>query len=366
MDYNPTEELGLIPEKQFVTSCNGILTANDYARDLCARFIRNGERFFDIVSRYEDLTTYTLNRDEGKAASTMKMIAPFLKACGVTDHLAYDFAKNDLKVIDGAAETMNYLRGLLPSYVVTGSYEHHIMALCDSIGFPQDSITYTSVEFDSVDPDRSEARMIREMASKISSLRLPKTLYTISDSLYLDDDDAVLVEELDRIFQTELPKTQLGTAFKDVRPVNANEKAYALLDIRRKTDIEFHSTVYVGSGINDYQALDLVRDSSGLAISYNGGEYAVRGSNIAVMSSNSIVIAVLAAEFYNEGIQAVFDLVENWDREKLETCKCADRNLMDRMLRTFPRKLPVVKMVTRKNTREIIQESEEYRRKMQR
>ena len=51
MEYNPMEELGLTEEKQLVLSCDGILSGNDYARDLCARSIRNGAHFFDAVSR---------------------------------------------------------------------------------------------------------------------------------------------------------------------------------------------------------------------------------------------------------------------------------------------------------------------------
>ena len=44
----------------------------------------------------------------------------------------------------------------------------------------------------------------------------------------------------------------------------------------------------------------------------------------------------------------------------------ADRNLMDRMLSTFPRKLPVVKRVGRRNVKSVIEESDAYRRKIKR
>ena len=96
MEYNPTEELGFVEENQLIMSCDGILSKNDFGRDLCARCIRNGARFFDVVSRYEDLNTYALERDETKSHQTMKMIIPFLKAYGMTDHFAYDFAKESL------------------------------------------------------------------------------------------------------------------------------------------------------------------------------------------------------------------------------------------------------------------------------
>ena len=366
MEYNPMEELGLTEEKQLILSCDGILSGNDYARDLCARCIRNGARFFDAVSRYEDLSMYALDRGEAKNVQTMKMIIPFLKAFGMTDHFAYEFAKGDLKVLPGAKDSMTYLRGLLPTFIATGSFEHHMMALCDSIDFPIENATCTKVEFDSAENDRQEDRRLRGLANSISSLRLPKTLYTVTESEFLDDDDAVLVKELDAIFDDELPKMEAWKAFKDVLAIGSNEKAYAMLEIRRKTEIEFNNTAFIGSGINDFQALDLVRDSEGLAISYNGSEYAVRGCNIAVLSSNTIVLDVLVGEFYNEGIQAVYDMVDNWNRDYLKDCKCSDRNLMDRMLSTFPRKLPVVKRVGRRNVKSVIEECDAYRRKVRR
>ncbi len=366
MEYNPMEELGLTEEKQLIMSCDGILSGNDYARDLCGRTIRNGERFFDAVSRYEDLSTYALERDESKSRQTMKMIIPFLKAFGMTDHFAYDFAKNDMKIIPGAEGTVSYLSHLLPTYVATSSFEHHMMALCDRLDLPIDNVTCTKMEFDSVENDRQEDRKLRELANKISSLRLPKTMYTVTESEFLDDDDATLIREMDSIFDDELPDMEAVKAYKDVLAIGSNEKAYALLEIRRKTEIEFNSTAYIGSGINDFQALDLIRDSDGLAISYNGSEYAVRGCNIAVLSSNTIVLDVLVGEFYNEGIQAVFDMVDNWNRDYLKTCKCSDRNLLDRMLSAFPRKLPVVKRVGRRNVKAVIEESDEYRRKVRR
>ena len=364
MEYNPTEELGLIPEKQLVMSCDGILSKNDFGRDLCARSIRNGARFFDAVSRYEDLNTFVLERDETKSHQTMKMIIPFLKAFGMTDRFAYDLARDSLQIIPGADGTAAYLRRLLPTFIASSSFEHHMMAVSDALDFPMDSITCTNVEFDSAENDRLEDKKLRELANKIASVRLPKTMYTVSESEFLDEDDEVLVTELDSIFNDILPGMEAYKSFKDVLAIGLNEKAYALLEIRKKTEIEFNSTAYIGSGINDYQALDLVRDSDGLAISFNGSEYAVRGCNIAVMSNNTIVLDVLVGEFYNEGIQAVFDMVDNWNREYLTDCKCSDRNLLDRMLKTFPRKLPVVKRVGRRNVKSVIEESDEYRRKV--
>ncbi|MFA5452041.1 MAG: hypothetical protein WC248_00495 [Candidatus Methanomethylophilaceae archaeon] len=364
MEYNPMEELGLVEDKQFVCNCYGFLSKRDNARRLCSKYIRNGERFFDVVSRYDDLVAYALNRENSRVGSTLKMIIPFLKANGLTDNMIYEFCKEDLQLVPGADKALRYTFNLLPTFVTSSSYEHHMMAVCDAIGFPMSNVSCTQVAFDEIPLSRQEAKAIREMSTKISNLQIPKTLYTLTNAKSLDDEDANIVTALDEIFVDSLPKMEIDKMTKPITAIGANEKAYALLEIRRKTEIEFNSTVYVGGDITDFQAMDLVRDSSGLSISYNGSEYAVRGANVAIMSNNAIVVAVLTSEFYNEGIEAVYELIDNWDRDKLKKTPCADRNLMDAMLKTFPKKLPVVKKVDWRNANDIVKESENFRKKI--
>jgi len=363
MEYNPMEELGLVEDKQFICNCYGFLSKKDNARRLCSKYIRNGEHFFDVVSRYDDLVAYALNRENSRVGSTLKMIIPFLKANGLTDHMAYEFCKEDLQLVPGADKALRYIFNLLPTFITSSSYEHHMMAVCDATGFPMNNVGCTQMSFDEIPISRQESKTIREMSTRISNLQIPKTLYTLTNAKSLDDDDANIVTTLDEIFVDSLPKMEIDKAVKPITAIGANEKAYALLEIRRKTEIEFNSTVYVGGDITDFQAMDLVRDSSGLSISYNGSEYAVRGANVAVMSNNAIVVAVLTSEFYNEGIEAVYELIDNWDRDKLEKISCADRNLMDAMLKTFPKKLPVVKKVDWRNANDIVKESETLRKK---
>lgn len=76
---------------------------------------------------------------------------------------------------------------------------------------------------------------------------------------------------------------------ESVTPVTSHKKAYQLLDIRRQTNIDLDSTFYMGGDNTDFQALDLVRDSGGVAVAFNGTDFAVRGSTIAILSKDSTV-----------------------------------------------------------------------------
>ncbi len=364
MEYSPMEELGFREEKQLISGCHRIISSNDYAKDLCSYLMKNGSNFYDVISRYEDVASYVLSRDTEQIQPTMKMLIPFLKASGLTDHMAYRFAYDDLELFPGAAESFQYIHSLMPMFISTSSYEHHTMAVSDASGIPLTNFSSTRMELDDNEMDRQEARDIRGMINDISSLRVPDTKYTFEEGEILCRDDTEIIEKLDDIFRNRLPKTEYYKKIKDDVAISANEKSYSLLEIRRKTDIEFSNTVYVGSELNDYLALDLVRDSEGLAISFNGTDRAVQTSNVCVMSKSATPIAVLAAEFYDKGIESVYDMIDNWDRKKLCERPCADRNLMDRFLTEFPKKLPVVKRITRSNADEVSEESEAYRKKV--
>lgn len=364
MGYSPAEDLGLREETQLIMSCNGILTSNDFLRSLCSYAIRNGGRFYDVVTRYSNIYTNALGRVDNKYGSVAKMIIPFLKAFGVTDYSAYQEAKKDLILMPGADHFIKYVSELMPTFINTSAFEHHVMALCDAVDIPNRNIGCTRVDFDTEEADKQECRTLREYANRISSLRVPDTVYTFEKDEMLSDGDADIITLLDEFFREKIPEMEIYKTYKDIATMGAEDKSCAALEIRRHTSIEFDSTVCIGSSATDSMVLELTRDCSGLSISFNGCEYAVRNCNVAVMCNDCIVNSVLAAEFYDKGIESVFEMVDNWNRKYLKSCNCADRNLMDEMLRRFPRKLPIVKRVDRRNADEIVAESNEYRMKV--
>jgi energy-converting hydrogenase A subunit R len=204
----------------------------------------------------------------------------------------------------GAATAVRYGYGLLPTFLATTSYEHHMMNVCDAIDFPMGNVSCTKVEFDSCEIRRQEAKELRDMAAEITALRIPKTEYSPHTPMEMDPGDVNIVSVLDRILADRLPRMDAGDIVYSVSTMGEDEKAYSLLEIRRKTEIDLDSTACIGGDSTDYRALDLVRDSNGLAMSFNGTESAVRGCNVAVMAKDSTVAAVLVQELYNEGIGA--------------------------------------------------------------
>ncbi|MDR0509378.1 MAG: hypothetical protein LBG63_06140, partial [Candidatus Methanoplasma sp.] len=312
----------------------------------------------------DDVVSYVLNRSEGRSGNTVRFIAPFLKAFGMTDYAAMEYSGRCLKLMPEAKRVMRHLMDTLPTFITTSSYEHAVLNLCNELDVPRAVVDCTDVAFDNYDMSRQEAKAIREMAGIITNLKMPRQEYELNVPVKLHQDEVNMVMTLDEIFNERFRDMPASEMMRQFRPVGANEKAYFLIELRKRTQIDFEGTAFIGGDITDIHALDTVKDRGGLAMSFNGCGFAVRKSNIAVISRDCTAAAVLVQEFYNEGIEAVLDLVERWDRETLEKKDFPDPYLMSAMLASNPKKLPEVHIVNKDNVDEIAKKSAEYRKKL--
>jgi energy-converting hydrogenase A subunit R len=98
-------------------------------------------------------------------------------------------------------------------------------------------------------------------------------------------------------------------------------------------------------------------------VSFNGNEYAVENSEIAILSENSIVTAIVADVFLRSGKPEVLELVKNWDRRALEKSS-VDRNLLNRLFKAYRGRLPKVKIISDQNMETLGKESSRFRNKV--
>jgi energy-converting hydrogenase A subunit R len=98
-------------------------------------------------------------------------------------------------------------------------------------------------------------------------------------------------------------------------------------------------------------------------VSFNGNQYAVKNAEIAVLSENSIVTAVIADVFLRLGKSEALNLVKNWNRKALEK-STVDRNLLNRFFKAYPGRLPKAKIITDKNMETLAEESSKFRNKV--
>ncbi len=317
-----------------------------------------------MVRRYDDLTAYFLGREEATAGSVSKWVLPFLKANGATDYLLREAYAEAVRITPGAPDSIRFISEMMPTFVCTSTYEHAWMHVAENIDAPLCEVCCSTVDLDQVQFGRMDSRAVRSLCDEITALRIPKTAYELNKPMEVDPADLKIIKTLDRVLQDELPGMPAMALMESANVVTSHRKAYRMLDVRKQTGIDLDCTMFVGGDDTDYQCLDLVRDAGGVSVSFNGSDFAVRGSSVAVLSPDATVVAVLATLFHYRGLEAILDLAANWNRDYLRKCEFPDRNVMDRMLAAHPRRLPEVYAVDRDNVDEVAQKSAERRRKM--
>ena len=340
----------------FVTDCEGPISKNDNAFELAELFIPNGARFFKTLSRYDDVLAYLEERPDYSAGYTLKLIAPFLKAYGATNQAIEDYSRQHLKLINDAHDALHHISSLLPMYIVSTSYEQYVEVLCRVLEFPASNTFSTHLDLDKFrleEIDSARLMEIKEQVDQLSEIDVPDWAKTISD---LSTNVRSTVKKLDAFFFSELPKMGAGRLLTDIKPIGSREKEEALEKIRRRHEPPRTQFMYVGDSITDTKALRNVRRAHGLAVSYNGNQYAVREADIAVLSSSVLPIAALGEVFATSGRVGALRLAETWPDMPGDQ---VSRKLAERLLGI--KEHPIVRRITRDNVMELIEASNEFR-----
>jgi energy-converting hydrogenase A subunit R len=208
-----------------------------------------------------------------------------------------------------------------------------------------------------------EKTKLKEIAKEISQMpmiEIPLNAKSIKD---FSEKDQEIILRLDEIFWKEIACTDCGRIFSEVNPVGGSEKAESIKNIVQKASVALADVMYVGDSITDVEAFRLVRDNGGLTVSFNGNQYATKTAEIAVLSENSIVTAVIADIFSRFGKRQALSLVKNWNREALKKSP-VDQALLYSLFTLYSRELPKVKIITSENMGILAKESSEFRKKV--
>ncbi|MBM4400770.1 MAG: hypothetical protein FJ045_02340 [Crenarchaeota archaeon] len=351
-------------KRVFISDCEGPISKNDNAYEITARFVPNGDKLFALISKYDDALADVLKKSGYSAGSTLKLILPFLKAYDVTDKQMEEFSAQNLILIANSKDTLQHVRAVATAFIVSTSYEHYIKALCKALDFPYENTYCTKLNIDKYFITEKEKRRMREVAREIAQMRMINIPPTAKHMEDFSSTNQETIRRLDAIFWSEIAGMSLGRVFSDVTTVGGSQKAAAIEDAVAKLHVPLEDVMYVGDSITDVEAFQLVRDNDGLTVSFNGNNYAVRNAEIAVLSENNIVTAIIADVFCRQGKQAALNLVENWNLQSLERNGVVSLSLLDHLFSLYPQTLPKVQIVTAENMETLAKESSEFRKKV--
>jgi len=348
-------------KKIFITDCEGPISKNDNAFELACHFIPEGEKFFTQTSRYDDVLADIVKRDGYKAGNTLKLIVPFLKAHEITNKKMVEFSARNILLMAGAKDTLQFLKGKMLSFIVSTSYEHYIRVLCRALDFPYENTYCTTLNIDAYYMGSEEKEKLKQFRQEICAMPLieiPERATSVQD---FSERNQQTMKRLDNIFWEEIMQMESGTMLKEVNPVGGVEKAKTVRNIVNKAGTVLSSVMYVGDSITDVDCFRLVRENGGFTVSFNGNAYAVREAEVAVLSTNAVVVAVIADVFNRLGKASAYNLIDSWGYTGLKKYN-VNPSLQKKLHNLFPETLPKVSKIMANNMKELAIESSAFRK----
>jgi energy-converting hydrogenase A subunit R len=275
-----------------------------------------------------------------------------------------EFSAQNLILIANSKDTFQHVQSVASAFIVSTSYEHYIKALCKTLEFPYQNTYCTKLSLDKYAVTEKEKARLKEIAEEIAQMpmiSIPSAAESMEDFSAVDQET---IGRLDTIFWSEITSMASGRIFSEVTTVGGSQKAAAIEDAVAKLHVPLEDVMYVGDSITDVEAFQLVRGNGGLTVSFNGNGYAVRNAEIAVLSDNSLVTAVIADVFCRQGKPAALSLVENWNLPYLESSGVVSLSILDHVFTLYPETLPKVQIVTAENMELLAKESSEFRKRV--
>lgn len=271
----------------------GPLSPQDNAYELMA-LIPEGRKLFERLSRYDDLLALS-GRPNYEPGDTLKLILPFLLVHGINEtHIRQVSEKAVL--VNGASECVQSIwsRGWQPCIVST-SYKPHALNIAEKVGIPPDLVAATEVDFNMLEGVMTDDSYSLVLTWQHRVLECPA------------DDDKQLRQLLDEFFWEHFIKFPIGIVL-DLPVMGGRRKTEALRNFLNKAGISFNQCAVIGDSITDAHMLQTVREEGGLAIVFNGNEYALPYGVVGVASLDLRAILPLLEIFAKDGLESV----KNW------------------------------------------------------
>lgn len=350
-------------QKLFISDCEGPVSKNDNAFEIASYFIPEGDKLFSLVSKYDDILAYIVKRPGYKAGDTLKLILPFLKAYNATDDKIKAYSFENVRLMENAKKVMKFVLKIMPAFLVNTGYRHYTYALCEHLDFPKEHAFGTDLKLDKYQLDENEKRKLKEIRKEIVSMpmiNIPNNARSLENFPRKVRDT---IFRLNEIFWNEIINMKCGIMLKEIDPLGGYKKAEVVQTIAERFNTSLENVMYIGDSITDVEALRLVREHGGVAISFNGNEYAVQEAQIAVLSSTTLPTSILANIFNKYGKEEVINLAKNWNQLTIKKYSLDDE-LKEQLLKLPKEKFPKVRIVTTTNLKQVIEESTALRKKI--
>jgi energy-converting hydrogenase A subunit R len=314
----------------------GPLSPQDNAYEVLG-LTENGHKVFEVISRYDDILTLR-GRPGYEPGDTLKLIIPFLLLHGITEREIKKVSEKG-GLIPGVKQTISDLKeNGWRVHIISTSYQQHAYNIASKLGVSSDDVACTHLPLDHYHS------MLKEEDLK-SLEAVEKRILDFGEGGKEDE----MVNYLDRFFFQDITKTRLGEIFREVTIVGGARKVDAMEKFIGATEVGFHDVIAVGDSITDFKMLRKVKDSGGLAIVFNGNEYAIPHGDVGLASMDMRALLPIASAFFNGGRNGALEAVRELENSRSE-------------ISGYGSPQPVYNLLERENTDEIIKVHKIYRK----
>lgn len=293
----------------FFTDWEGPWVTTDFAYEI-ARKILNNHTFFQRLSQYDDYLSYIVKKKDYEPGDTLKLLAPFIIASDITSQELRDISRRLVNFVPHSRQALDCIN--YRPVVISTSYQQFLEVSAGALGI-KEHLHGTELKLNDYRVDKEDKELVISAVDDIASLPEIKVHSGMGkDELHESSEQAV--EWLDNFFWKKLVQTSFKPVLEEVKAVGGKRKRKVVE--RYMDELNYSEVVAIGDSISDYAMLDFVRDN-GIAVSFNGNEYALIHSNVAVVSDTAFGEAAVIEAFTKKGADGVIDLIKNRKKEIL-------------------------------------------------
>ncbi|NIA03002.1 MAG: hypothetical protein GWP12_00465 [Nitrospirae bacterium] len=282
----------------------------DHAFDIMRQGIKDGDKLFSAISAYDDYLAYVVKKKDYEPGNTLVLMAPFLIAFGLDDGFLTTKAKENANFISGSLKAIELLRQHYTVNIISTSYQQYVHYTTYLAGIPEENTYCTQFLIDEYAKDISQED--KDIVCTIAESIVSMGPIDIDPADKTSKETIESIRKMNHFFRGLLTNTGFSRLMDEVKPVGGVRKFEAVVQALQKEKLGLDRSATIGDSITDWNMLKNTRDAGGLALSFNGNEYAVSNCNVAVMSQNCLVTALLVDVFERSGLEAVKDLTSDW------------------------------------------------------
>ncbi len=262
----------------------------------------NGDKIFEVISRYDDLLTLA-EKEDYEPGDTLALIVPFLVLHDISeDNISTLAAKASLT--GGAVDLVYQLQtNGWRTFCISTSYQQYALHITQKLGIYSHNVACTSFPLSQLRRtlNKEDSDLLQQAEKDILALHPPT-------------DDERIKRSLDNFYWEKLPNTEIGEAIKEVKPVGGRRKVAALNRFSEAHNQPLSRWAVVGDSITDFRMLQVVDEAGGLAIAFNANEYALPYSTMSLASTSIADLKEILQTWQNSQRKGVEKIVK--EKEK--------------------------------------------------